>query len=76
MRRLSCCKRFSAICGRKEVSKRAGEWESIQPSSFTIYILIWRGAGVVDRGALEKHCGRKVTVGSNPTLSAKKDAQQ
>ena len=31
----------------------------------------WRGAGVVDRGALEKHCGGNVTVGSNPTLSAK-----
>ena len=26
---------------------------------------------MVDRGALEKRCGRKVTVGSNPTLSAK-----
>ena len=29
-----------------------------------------RGARVVDRGALEKRCGREVTVGSNPTLSA------
>ena len=25
---------------------------------------------MVDRGALEKRCGREVTVGSNPTLSA------
>ena len=31
-----------------------------------------RGAGAVERGALEKRCGRKVTVGSNPTLSAQK----
>ena len=27
---------------------------------------------MVEWGALEKRCGRKVTVGSNPTLSAKK----
>jgi hypothetical protein len=31
---------------------------------------------VVDRGALEKHCGREVTVGSNPTLSASKKGHQ
>ncbi len=29
-----------------------------------------RGAGVDERGALEKRCGQTVTVGSNPTLSA------
>ncbi len=29
-----------------------------------------RGARVDDWGALEKRCGREVTVGSNPTLSA------
>ena len=29
-----------------------------------------RGAGVDERGALEKRCGLTVTVGSNPTLSA------
>ena len=40
------------------------------------YAFIWRGAGVDDRGALEKHCGREVTVGSNPTLSAREGRQQ
>ena len=32
--------------------------------------MIWRGARVDDRDALEMRCGREVTVGSNPTLSA------
>lgn len=34
--------------------------------------MIWRGAGVAERGALEKHYGREIIVGSNPTLSALK----
>ncbi len=29
-----------------------------------------RGAGVADQARLESVCSRKVTVGSNPTLSA------
>ena len=31
----------------------------------------WRGARVDDWGGLENRCGFRVTVGSNPTLSAK-----
>ena|GEM_PF-2078303 len=31
---------------------------------------LWRGAGVADQARLESVCIRKVTVGSNPTLSA------
>ena len=31
---------------------------------------IWRGAGVADRAGLENRCGRKLTEGSNPSLSA------
>ncbi len=31
-----------------------------------------RGAGVVDRDGLENRCGCKLTVGSNPTLSARR----
>ena len=31
-----------------------------------------RGAGVADQARLESVCSRKVTVGSNPTLSASK----
>ena len=29
-----------------------------------------RGAGVADRAGLENRCGRKITEGSNPSLSA------
>ena len=32
----------------------------------------WRGAGVVEQAGLENRCTLTGTVGSNPTLSAKK----
>ena len=35
------------------------------------FIIIWRGARVVESGGLENRCARKCTVGSNPTLSAR-----
>jgi hypothetical protein len=35
-----------------------------------LFPLLWRGAGVADQARLESVCSRKVTVGSNPTLSA------
>ena len=35
---------------------------------------IWRGAGVVERGGLENRCSLRATEGSNPSLSARKDA--
>ena len=34
----------------------------------------WKDAGVVDRGGLENRCSLTGTQGSNPCLSAKKEA--
>ena len=34
--------------------------------------LVWKGAGVDERGGLENRCGLAATVGSNPTPSAEK----
>ena len=36
----------------------------------SVLTLRWRGAGVVERGGLEKRCARKGTEGSNPSHSA------
>ena len=49
---------------------KSGRWDS----SFLHYIKvkIWRGARVVEWGALEKRCARKGTEGSNPSFSARK----
>jgi hypothetical protein len=35
------------------------------------YNLKWRGARVAEWDGLENRCGFRVTVGSNPTLSAR-----
>ena len=47
--------------------------DKTHPKCYFTYACIQarRGAGAVERGSLENYCGCKVTVGSNPTLSAK-----